>query len=106
MVGSTKFTMHKRAGDSNLATLSASSPVLREIKDSNQHRLTIRRVWRVRRSLELVSLPSVPRGSGPRACMVAPRRQHDVFFRLLTRVARRNNARYRIAARARWFQGS
>lgn len=32
MVGSAEFTMHKRAGDSNLATLSASSPVLREKK--------------------------------------------------------------------------
>lgn len=32
--------------------------------------------------------------------MVAPRRQLAVFFRLLTRVARRNNARYRIAPRS------
>lgn len=80
IVGSGGFTMYKRAGDSSLGTISASSPVLREKKRQQSALVHCgRRVWRVRRSSSW-SAAQRSHGSHPSACMFAPRRRLDVFI--------------------------
>lgn len=66
-------------------------------RDSNQHWFTCgRRVWRVRRKLELVRCPASPRGSHPSACTFAPRRRLGCFLSTVDSSCEAQQARYRM----------
>lgn len=79
IVGSAGVAMHKRTGDSSLATSSASSPVLRGKQRSALVPYCGRRVWRVRRSSSW-SAAQRSRGSHPRACTLRIPDQGDLMF--------------------------
>lgn len=105
IVGSGGFTMYKRAGDSSLATISASSPVLREKKrDSNQHWFTVGGAFGASDAARAGPLPSVPvaRTRAP-ACL---RLGGDLMFSLtVDSSCKAQQARYRLRRALVGLQG-